>query len=98
MVLGTILLVASLVASLAYLPPYPPTWQLNKSTIIMSCSFNGTLDPSDFDGWAIQDYDWSNMLYQWSAAVPMTTDESLLKQVELTKAALPDAKTWIYRA
>jgi hypothetical protein len=98
MVSGTFLLAASLVATKAYLPPYPPTWQLNKSTIVMSCQFNGTLDPSQFGGWAIQDYDWSNMLDQWSDAVPMTTDESLLKQVELTKAAQPDAKTWIYRA
>ena len=79
------------------LPPWPATYVLNASTIIMPCSFTNKTDPSSVANWGITDFDWSNDLDEWSAAVPMDTDERLLAQVKLSKAANPTQRVWIYR-
>lgn len=91
------LLFVVLLSASAYVPPYPPTWQLNKSTIMMPCSYTNFTYSDVTMGWGITDFDWSNGLAQWSDAVPMDTDERLLMQAQLTKAAQPDTKVWIYR-
>ena len=41
----------------AQLPPYPQTWQLNRSTIIMPCNYSGPTDPESTVGWAYVDFD-----------------------------------------
>ena len=92
-------LLLSFLASLALadVPSWPVQYQLNKSTIVMVCNYTGLVAPATMAGWAIQDFDWSNSLKQWSADVPMDTEERLLQQAALTMAAAPDTKVWIYR-
>ena len=46
---------AALAAS--QVPTWPQTWQLNKSTILMTCNYSGYVDPSTTVGWAIVDFD-----------------------------------------
>eukprot|EP00039_Didymoeca_costata_P021308 m.344156 g.344156 ORF g.344156 m.344156 type:complete len:509 (-) comp23899_c0_seq1:13-1539(-) len=81
-------------------PPWPATWQMNASTIIMPCNYTGYQAPSTTAGWGIVDFDWSNDLDGWSAAVPMNNDERQLVQVKMTKGSPLTAnytKVWIYR-
>ena len=40
--------------------PYPVTYQMNKSTIIMPCNNSGYTDPATTLGWGVVDFDWSN--------------------------------------
>jgi hypothetical protein len=81
-------------------PPWPATWQMNASTIIMPCNYTSFQEPSTTAGWGIVDFDWSNSLKEWSAATPMDNDERQLMQVNLTKSASVTAeytKIWLYR-
>lgn len=36
--------------------PYPVTWQMNQSTIIMPCNESGLTDPRSTVGWGIVDF------------------------------------------
>ena len=53
------LIAAAATAALAasQVPTWPQTWQLNKSTILMTCNYSGYVDPSTTVGWAIVDFD-----------------------------------------
>jgi hypothetical protein len=37
--------------------PYPVTYQMNRSTIIMPCNESGLTDPESTKGWGIVDFD-----------------------------------------
>ena len=93
------LLASALAASVAqaFVPTWPATYQMNRSTIAMMCNYTGMISPAISAGWSIVDYDWSNSLKQWSASVPMDDEERLMQQAALTVAASPDTKVWIYR-
>ena len=41
----------------AQVPPWPQTWQMNKSTIMMTCNYSGFVDPATTAGWSIVDYE-----------------------------------------
>ena len=84
-------------SSFGYTPPFSPTWQLNKSTIIMPCNYTGLTYEDVTKNWAYTDFDWSNSLEQWSSAVPMDTEERMLAQASMTKAGAPDTRVFIYR-
>ena len=88
---------ALLAPALAAVPTWPSTYQLNRSTINMMCNYTGQQAPATTAGWATVDFDWSNNLAQWSASVPMDTEERLMQQAALTVAATPDTRVWIYR-
>ena len=47
--------------------PYPVTYQMNRSTIIMPCNKSGFTDPESTKGWGIVDFDVRGNL---SAALP----------------------------
>jgi len=80
------------------LPPWPATYAMNASTIVMTCNYTGYMSPtSATTQFAIQDFDWSNALDLWSASTPMDTNERLLVQASMTKQASPDTRVWIYR-
>ena len=69
------------------LPPWQPTFDMGRSTIIEPCSdtkepFNATLCAQ----YGICDYDWSNQKPLWSSAKPMNCSETLVEQARLTKA------------
>jgi len=79
------------------LPNAKPTYQMNLSTIIMPCNYTGFTDPSTTKGWGVIDFDWSNAKAFWAQAKPMDCSELLAKQVEMTTAAHPETKVWVYR-
>ncbi len=79
------------------LPTWTPTYQMNKSTIIMPCNDTGPTDPQSTKGWAYVDFDWSNWKGTgtsdgWAKAKPMDCEERMVKQVQMTVAASPDTK------
>lgn len=81
-------------------PPWPATWQMNASTIIMPCNYTGYQVPKTVAGWGIVDFDWSNNLAGWSSSTPMDNDERQLEQVKMIKSDPSTAaytKVWIYR-
>ena len=80
---------------LPLLPPWPATWLVNASTIAMLCNFSGYMpDPPPY---GLASFDWSNALDAWSAATPMDTEERLLVQAGMAKAANPTQRVFIYR-
>eukprot|EP00759_Apiculatamorpha_spiralis_P046574 PhF_6_TR42883/c0_g1_i2/m.64969 len=81
----------------AQVPTYPPTYQMNLSTIIMPCNYSGYTDPSTTTGWALIDFDWSNAKSIWAANKPMDCAEQLYKQVLMTTKASPQTHVWVYR-
>ena len=60
----------------AQLSPWPQTWALNKSTIIMACNSSGDLDPAATGFAAIVDVDWSSGKAEWAKGRPMQADET----------------------
>ena len=80
------------------LPPWQPTYDMGRSTIIEPCSnskepFNASLCAQ----YGICDYDWSNQKPLWSSAQPMNCSETLVEQARLTKAINNDTKVFVYR-
>ena len=53
------------------LPPWPPTYNMSLSTIMMPCNDSGYMDAGAAGAWGIVDYDWSNAKKQWANAKPM---------------------------
>jgi hypothetical protein len=43
-------------ATICSVPPWPATWQMNASTIIMPCNYTGFQDPATTAGWGIVDF------------------------------------------
>jgi hypothetical protein len=43
--------------SVCSLPPWPATYQMNASTIIMPCNYTGFQVPSTIAGWGIVDFE-----------------------------------------
>jgi hypothetical protein len=104
MLAAALALVAALLAlpAEAQVPSWPSTYQMNKSTILMVCNNSGYVDPQSTKGWKIVDYDWSNSKGSgtadgWAKHKPMDCEEMLVTQVEMTVAASPDTKAFIYR-
>ena len=101
---GCTVLVYALTPSvaMAVMPKFPHTYQMNKSTIIMPCNSSGVTDPQSTKGWAYVDFDWSNWKGTgdsdgWAKHKPMDCEELMVKQVEMTVAASPDTKVFVYR-
>jgi hypothetical protein len=84
-------------AAYAQVPSWPQTWQLNKSTIMMSCNYSGFMPASTVKYWTIVDVDWSNAKAQWAAAKPMNCEELLLDQVAMIASASPGTTAFVYR-
>lgn len=68
-------------ATVAQVPNWPATYQMNQSTILMVCNYSGYTDPQSTKGWTIVDFDWSNSRTEWAAAKPMDCEERLITQV-----------------
>ncbi|CAE8730362.1 unnamed protein product [Polarella glacialis] len=79
------------------IPTFPPTYQMNRSTIIMPCNSSGLTDPASTKGWGIVDFDWSNGKDIWAKAKPMNCEEMLVEQVKKTTSASPGTTVWVYR-
>ena len=87
--------------SSAFLPPWPPTWNMSLSTAFMPCDAD-TPGPIPFPPavaarWGIADTDWSNGRFWYSKQSPMNAEETLLAQAQANHALNPDAKQMVYR-
>jgi len=79
------------------MPPFPPTYNLSKSTMIQTCA-NSESDSLDYlREWGIVSYDWSNLNGIWHNDRPMDSDVKLVDQATLAAKAAPDTQIWIYR-
>ena len=81
----------------AQLSPWPQTWALNKSTIIMACNYSGDLDPAATGNFSIVDVDWSSGKNEWAKERPMQADASLIRQALAVAAAVPGRRVFTYR-
>jgi hypothetical protein len=81
----------------AQLSPWPQTWTLNQSTIIMACNYTGDLDPSSTANYSVVDVDWSSGKAQWATGKPMQADESILRQALAVADAVPGRRVFTYR-
>lgn len=79
------------------LPNWEPTYNSTLSTVIMPCNWTGLVDPRVYKGYGLVDFDWNSAKAIWSSATPMTCEETLVKQAEMTKAENPGAKVFVYR-
>lgn len=82
---------------LPVLPPWPPTYNMSLSTIIMPCNYTGLFDTAFSSRFGVVDYDWSNSKLQWANQKPMDAEERLIHQAELSHAMNPSSKVFIYR-
>jgi len=78
-------------------PPWPPTYNMSMSTILMACNGQGFYDASFGAKWGITSYDWSNAKDMWSKAKPMNCEELLTTQAQMTKKINPETHVWVYR-
>ena len=83
-------------------PTWAPTYVMNESTLIMPCNTTGSTDPQSTKGWAYLDFDWSNWKGKgdadgWAKHKPMDCEELMVKQVQMTVAASPKTKVFVYR-
>ena len=81
-------------------PKWPVTYQMNESTIIMTCNYSGYFSDDTVQRLArfsIVDIDWSHAKALWVNQSPMTCEESLLTQAKVIKKANPNTKVWVYR-
>ena len=83
-------------------PPWPATWQLNLSTIIMPANYSGFMEPAQTAPWGIVSFDWSNAKAHWiapPAGQPMTCEEDLFEQVQRSSQAALNkgSRFWVYR-
>eukprot|EP00755_Sulcionema_specki_P024789 Sspe_Gene.1601::Locus_531_Transcript_1_1_Confidence_1.000_Length_1868::g.1601::m.1601 len=94
--LGTAVVWGGHVPDHLVLPPFEPTWNLSKSTIIQACNVSGGVAP-DLPQWGIVSYDWSTDAGRWHADHPNDCDVKLLDQAAAAKTVAPDTQIWIYR-
>ena len=73
----------------AALPRFPPTWDMQQSTMVMPCNYSGTMDMRSSVGkFGIVDVDWSNMKKIWSNSHPMDAEELLIDQASQSHVIL----------
>ena len=84
-------------APAAVLPPWPHTYEMAKSTIMMPCNNSGWMDPGFAGKWGLVDFDWSNAKDLWVNAKPMDCQERLVTQVEQVKRVNPNTRAFVYR-
>lgn len=85
------------VSAQATLPPWPATWKMNESTIMMPCNYSGLFDPHLAGQFGVVDFDWSNGKQLWANAKPMDCAERLVTQAAEVKAVSPHTKVFVYR-
>ena len=87
------------------LPPWPPTYDMQSSTILQPSNPDGWLDLTTEGQWGIVDIDWENSRRLWADSLsrapggPATArcERNMVEQVEKLKAARPKVRAWVYR-
>ena len=84
-------------ATAPLLPPWPSTWAMHASTIVMPCNYSGYFDADYAAQFAVVDFDWSNAKQLWANTKPMDCQERLVTQAQMVKAKNPRVRTFVYR-
>ena len=84
------------------LPPWKPTYDTKRSTVLMTCNDTGMHSVAEAVKYGVVVYDWSNAKQLWANAHPMNDDELLTKQALMVLAADPGhpgyaPRVWVYR-
>ena len=88
MVTTALVIMGGIALANAALPHFPPTWDMQRSTMVMPCNYSGILDMGSSVGkFGVVDIDWSNMKKIWANAHPMDAEELLVDQAKRRKAA-----------
>eukprot|EP01052_Picozoa_sp_SAG31_P039178 SAG31_NODE_5379_length_2575_cov_5.130856_4_plen_134_part_00 len=82
-------------ATKVQLPPWPPTYQMNLSTIIQPCNDSGPFDPAFGARFGVADYDWSNQKQLWVNTKPMDCERLLVAQAELNRKINPKSRAFV---
>ena len=86
-------------------PPWPPSYVMSASTVLMPCNGTGLIDPTsplagDFTKWAFARIDWSNGKdgpTGWSKGRPMDAESGMVEQAARLVAANPAQRVGVYR-
>ena len=81
-------------------PPFRATYQLNRSTIILTSNASGWTDTLSAGRYGVVGYGWSNDRARWRrAGRPMggSCEAALLEQARRVKALSPGTKVLVYR-
>ena len=80
-------------------PPFPPTWQLNQSTIIHTSNKSGWTDTASAARFGIISFDAQNAEAIWLTPnrSQCTAEEAMIEQARRVKAASPSTKVLVYR-
>eukprot|EP01083_Nonionella_stella_P208074 755365_1 len=93
-----LLMVYCIQGTVSVYPKWTPTYQMNRSTIVMPCNYSGYMSkPETLARYGIVDFDWSNAKMLWANTSPMDCQERLLTQARVIKAINPDTKVFVYR-
>ena len=94
-----VLLLSLILPSRCQVPPWPRTYNMAQSTIIMPASVNGNWDYSFFSlaAFGIVDFDQSVNKRAWVDARPMDVQATMLEQAAIAKRINPAQHVWIYR-
>lgn len=94
------LLLLSLLPAAALLPPWPSTYDVAASTLVMPCNSSGLLSTELTRAWGLVSYDWSNAKRGpagWVQQRPMDCEERLLAQAQAAKSSNPSQRVGVYR-
>ena len=80
-------------------PPFPQTWQLNRSTIIHTSNKSGWTDTASAARYGIISFDAQNAEALWLTPnrSECTAEEALIEQARQVKAVAPSTKVLVYR-
>jgi hypothetical protein len=92
-------------ATTQVVPPWPATYVMRDSTVLMPCNGTGLIDPSsalagDFSKWAFASIDWSNGKdgpTGWSKGRPMDAESGMVEQAARLVAANKKQRVGVYR-
>ena len=97
---AAVLLASARLASVnALLPPWPSTYDVAASTLVMPCNSSGLLSTELTRAWGLVSYDWSNAKRGptgWVQQRPMDCEERLLAQAQAAKSAYPSQRAGVY--
>jgi len=89
------------------LPPWPPTYNLTKSTMTQSCFGPARINKNTpqlsaatgafMRSWGIITLDFESQEQLWGKHSPKDSDTMMLDEAVKMKAIAPDTKIWIYR-
>eukprot|EP01046_Picozoa_sp_COSAG06_P060299 COSAG06_NODE_12775_length_1331_cov_2.163961_1_plen_330_part_10 len=78
-------------------PPWPASYRINASTIMMPCNWSGFIEPTIAATYGVVSFDWSNGRSMWSNRRPMDDEQMMVEQIAQVKAINPTTHCWVYR-